>query len=296
MVPDVTGQRRTFTRSLALGALALLSALGGCGGATQSANTNPTVSSAPASTLADDPTGFGDDPDLFVEGNLVFLAYHELGHAFISEFDLPVVGREEDAVDRLATWFFTPDDETEPADYLIAAMNSWFLSASEVPLAEIAWWDEHGTDEQRGYQIACLLYGSDPGRFASVADAVELPQARRDVCEDESAQNEDAWSRLLTPHLLADGEAAPEDSVDVIHGDTAAFSDERAYLSDNALLEELAEVIRTNYAFEPGIVVEAKECGEPNAFWNADDRALTVCYELVRDYRRLATGDAPSGS
>src|SRR5215208_5309127 len=39
----------------------------------------------------------------FVIGNTLFTLAHELGHAVISEFQLPVLGREEDAADAFAT-------------------------------------------------------------------------------------------------------------------------------------------------------------------------------------------------
>src|SRR5262245_22003194 len=35
----------------------------------------------------------------FVVGNMIFVAAHELGHAVISELDLPVLAREEDTAD-----------------------------------------------------------------------------------------------------------------------------------------------------------------------------------------------------
>ena len=38
----------------------------------------------------------------FVVGNLLFVATHELGHAVVSEFDLPILGREENAADDFA--------------------------------------------------------------------------------------------------------------------------------------------------------------------------------------------------
>ena len=38
----------------------------------------------------------------FLIGNMLFVAAHEMGHAVVSEFDLPIVGREEDAADSLA--------------------------------------------------------------------------------------------------------------------------------------------------------------------------------------------------
>src|SRR3954453_16695765 len=39
----------------------------------------------------------------FIIGNTLFTLTHELGHAVISEFQLPVIGREEDAADAFAT-------------------------------------------------------------------------------------------------------------------------------------------------------------------------------------------------
>ena len=61
-------------------------------------------------TLAtvDPPLSRLDDPERervveFVAGNALFTLGHELGHAVISEFNLPVLGREEDAADSFAT-------------------------------------------------------------------------------------------------------------------------------------------------------------------------------------------------
>src|SRR4051794_18952585 len=39
----------------------------------------------------------------FIIGNTLFTLTHELGHAVISEFQLPVIGREEDAADAFAS-------------------------------------------------------------------------------------------------------------------------------------------------------------------------------------------------
>ena len=42
------------------------------------------------------------------------------------------------------------------------------------------------------------------------------------------------------------------------------------------------------YKLKPGIKLIATECGEVNAFWNRDDRTLTVCYEIVEAYQAMA--------
>jgi hypothetical protein len=61
-----------------------------------------------AFALAHAPTGQLDEQQRervieFVAGNVLFTLGHELGHAVVSEFNLPVLGREEDAVDAFGT-------------------------------------------------------------------------------------------------------------------------------------------------------------------------------------------------
>lgn len=220
---------------------------------------------------------------LFVEGNLYFTLFHEMGHALVSEFELPVVGREEDAVDRLATLLLTPgDDEVDPA-YLIGAMKSWFLLADETEYSDIAWWDAHGTDEQRAYQIACLLYGSDTQAFKKVADEVELPDERREECEEEAILNEDSWTKLLTPFEYPDDQQSSAAVVTVSYGNTKEYAEAAAAIKDMELLEDIAESM-SGYRLKPGIRLVAEECGESNAYWHPEERKLTLCYEIVEDF------------
>jgi Putative metallopeptidase len=42
-----------------------------------------------------------------------------------------------------------------------------------------------------------------------------------------------------------------------------------------------------DFHFKPGIKLSAEECGEPNAYWDPDERKLTICYEIVSDYRKM---------
>jgi hypothetical protein len=53
---------------------------------------------------------------------------------------LPVLGREEDAVDRFATFLLTPeggeDAESDPSSILIDAMRGWFAASERTELAE----------------------------------------------------------------------------------------------------------------------------------------------------------------
>lgn len=236
------------------------------------------------------------DPDAFIEGNLYFIAYHELGHAFVSEFQLPIAGREEDAVDRLATWLMTPEGDAPP-EYLMGAIRGWFMTAADVPLSKIEWWGEHGADSQRAYQIACLLYGTDPKAFNKVAEVVELPDNRRESCEYDAGQNSQSWDKLLADHMRPEGgAAAPGDSIAITYAPTTKYTEDAEYLRKLGLLEDLAGTMATHYRFPDGVALEARECDEVNAFWNREERMLTLCYEMVADYRDLATTLKPNKS
>jgi Putative metallopeptidase len=230
----------------------------------------------------------GLDADAFVEGNLYFTGYHELGHGLITELNIPIVGREEDAVDRFATWLMTPEkDEGEP-NYLLGAMHGWFMLAAEQPLDTIPWWSGHGIEQQRAYQIACLLYGSDEEQFSKVADAARLPDERLGSCVDEAESNAAAWDKLLEPHMRPEGDVAPESSVKIVYETTKAHADEAAYLKKIGLFEDLSNLLRTNYKLKAGIKLEAKTCDEENAFWTPSTRTLTFCYEYVGKFRDMA--------
>lgn len=132
---------------------------------------------------------------------LVFAFYHELGHALIDIYDLPATGREEDAVDQLATVMLLETWEGEDSELAILSSAEWFdLDASESE-DEPDMADEHALDEQRYYNLVCWIYGSDPEYFSDVADDWELPEARAERCEDEYQRMSHAWDSLLGPHL-----------------------------------------------------------------------------------------------
>jgi len=231
-----------------------------------------------------------EELESYVLGNTYFLAYHEFGHAIISEFNIPVLGREEDAVDRLATWMMTPDNGEEDPEYRIGPLAARFTAASKKLPGPIAWWGKHGTYAQRAYQVACLLYGYDPPRYKEIANAAEIPAERRPGCQTEAKQNEKSVTQLLTPHYRSGKpeDAAPKDSVTLIYAPTRNFRAEREMMIKDGVLEELRRLITKEYKFRSGIILSAEDCGEPNAFWKKEERKLLICYDLVREFRKTA--------
>lgn len=250
--------------------------------ATALSATAETVRLAPPQAMFKDSTTLQQ----FVKGTLRFVLLHELGHGLVDLYEIPVLGREEDAADRFATWWLSPDGKEDGTD-AIAAVEWWLASAKAngQKREELAWWDEHGIDEQRGYQIACLLYGADPETMGPLAGRLGLPKARRDSCVPEAARNAASWRAHLNGqastliHQL-DGFIVPVNHIKPESPDT---EDAARLVHEFGLLEEL-QALLNQFKFPEGSVMVrlyAQDCGEPNAFWSPADKAIVLCHELV---------------
>lgn len=146
----------------------------------------------------------------YVWANLRFIASHETGHALIDLLDLPVTGRQEDAVDQFATslmQFIGEESESrrQAADNLRLAAH-WFLTgvgeqADGSGFSLDTYADTHSLGLQRYFNLQCLLYGSDPQRFASIVEDGDLPLSRARYCPEEARRAQEAWVRLLLPHF-----------------------------------------------------------------------------------------------
>jgi len=140
-----------------------------------------------------------------------FIVLHETGHALVHLLDLPVTGRQEDAVDQLAGILmlrFAGLDETpaEVIDNLRMAAN-WMLSRSTGAYDLDAYADEHALGEQRYFNLQCLIYGTDPEGFANMVTTGDLTAARARGCAREMHLVTRAWLRLLVPYLAPGYEA-----------------------------------------------------------------------------------------
>lgn len=132
----------------------------------------------------------------------IFFFLHELGHAFIDVFDLPVTGREEDAVDNLATLLILSAEEDDDDSKMVsAAMDSFWIDGEE-DIEDMSFYDEHSLNQQRGYAIMCLMYGSDPGRFSDWIGDDWLPADRAEGCQPEYEKMKRSWEEILKPYQL----------------------------------------------------------------------------------------------
>ena len=128
-----------------------------------------------------------------------FILYHELGHALIDILDLPVTGREEDAVDQLATVILLEAGEEGRDAALLGA--SWFQRMAQRSGMDIPFWDEHSLNSQRYFNILCWVYGSDTtAHEALLGREWMLPPERAERCPTEYDRMSRAWESVLAPH------------------------------------------------------------------------------------------------
>jgi hypothetical protein len=226
----------------------------------------------------------------FVVGNLLFVLGHETGHAVIREMGVPVVGREEDAADFFSTLMALGCEEGIGDRVLASAALGWFLSDRRDRRgwrdAEANYYGEHGMDLQRAYNIVCLMVGSNPGKFASLANATKLPPERQVTCQDDYLNARWSWDQVLQSHLRKHDQA--KTAINVIYGPGNGKHDAHAAaFQQMKLLETVAEPLSERFAWRAPISLEMQTCGESNARFEFRTMKVIVCYELADEFSDL---------
>ena len=224
----------------------------------------------------------------FVTGNVLFVLGHETAHALISVFEIPVIGKEEDGADALATIVALKMGSSFAERVVANAARGWFLSdqrdKKEGNPSE--YYDEHGLDLQRAYNIVCLMVGAAPEKFMALANEVKLPEERQKACHFDFSNASWSWEQVLKPHMRK-----PDDLKTIIQVNYAPASEEFANLAALGrrlqILESVAAWLSEDYAWPTPISLEMDECGAPDARWFSKEKKVVVCYEMIREFVQL---------
>lgn len=159
---------------------------------------SPSLVAQTAKTM-DDIYDDAQDALVAAASSVRFTVLHELGHALVDVLELPTTGLEETAVDEFAVVALI-DYLDDPIAVLEASDE--FDAIAAVP-EEADYYDEHALDQQRFFHMRCLVYGTDPEKYADEIDGLDLDAGRADLCVDESKHTRRAWKSLLAPYLDA---------------------------------------------------------------------------------------------
>jgi hypothetical protein len=226
----------------------------------------------------------------FAVGNVEFLLVHEIAHLLIDEKNVPIIGPEENAADYIATLALLREAPLDPAQenralrFLVAAADAFALAwqTGMTAGAEAPYWESHGLSIQRYYQVACLLYGSDPVAFAAIPQIAGLPDERARSCQGEYAQADAGIQWLLATFGRRDGDA-PSAPIAIVYQEppsqvSARIRDELTRLE---LLERIGERLRERFTLEQPLTMAMRRCGRAEAAWLPGPRTLVICYELL---------------
>lgn len=219
-----------------------------------------------------------DDPSAaqFVTSNIIGTLYHELGHALIDQLQLPVLGREEDAADTLSALLIN-DVWTEDSakDMITDNANAYLMyDARSTDQGDTPpYWDVHGLDLQRYYNLICLFYGASPDSRGDLVKQFDLPAERSEGCADEFDQANGSWGALLND-LPPTGKG---------------LRLARPYGTDPIAAILAAEITTLNerYALPEWVDIAVDDCGEANAFYDPETRSITVCREYADELAQV---------
>ena len=250
------------------------------------------------------------DPDFFIESNLEFTLLHELAHAVIELYDIPVLGGQEQAADQVALMLLLTDQRHKGVlrpvtlNKLLAISGEWFLEwQAEMKQNQAVYWDAHPLTIQRFYDVTCLAYGSNPDVLESLRKEKWLPVERAWNCDLEFKKTRQAlaWLTSKVSHYKLDGNwnfvktnQAPEGFTGQVkmvwveptrqsHKDMAKKL--KSFTSLKYLVAQTNEVLNLK---EDITIYMEPYCKGADAWWNGEQSIIVVCYELAELFAKNA--------
>lgn len=132
---------------------------------------------------------------------LIYVLFHELGHAFIEMYKLPLFAQEEDVADYFATTVLL-DSFSGGAEIAISTADMFDIASRLYGSANPKnHWDDHSVDIVRSQRLLCHVYGSNPTRHKLLATHHRFLKTQNKICQQRYQQLLASWSIQLTPFL-----------------------------------------------------------------------------------------------
>ncbi|WP_375451658.1 DUF4344 domain-containing metallopeptidase [uncultured Devosia sp.] len=230
----------------------------------------------------------------FAANNSLFVLYHEMGHLLVHQLDLPVLGKEEDAADNVATWTLLRKGTPEADQTLADAAQGWLLTGLRygTDFVDEDFYGNHSLDRQRAFQIVCLMVGSNDTAFRPIANQYAIDRDRQDSCADDYHTVNRSMEGLLGARSSKNG--GPSVVNVTYHDATGDLKSAAVAFRASGVFDAVADEIRTHYSLPQPIAFNAQRCGEANAFYDPETVEVIFCYELMQDFMDLYAADSPT--
>jgi len=210
---------------------------------------------------------------------VLHVVLHEVAHALIREFDLPILGNEETMADAFATHYLVTKMPDRALEVLKARVTSLIIEAKEVPRDQWEVRGEHNNDARRAYQIVALALSQNREKYLPLAKIVKMSD--RDISNscDYGTEIQRSWRRILNPLWMPEGQDSRE----------VGFH----YDPSNKLIKELAvgkvateiESVLKRFDWHSQVKIKFEE-GAGGAGWSRSARTITVKSEYIERFIR----------
>lgn len=202
--------------------------------------------------------------------------YHELGHALIREFNIPVIANEEVMADSFATVWLTQKERDAAPEIIRARVMSWVYEDGKIDPIDYDFEGEHQIDIRRAFQTACLMYGADPAEWADQIAWLGIADHDLADCSDTAPDQIGGWAKVLAPFILPDGERS--ENVELVLGD-GPLTDQ---MEQTGLLEAFGDAISV-FDWPNPITVQFDHC-DIGARWSRTERSILLCDSAIQRF------------
>lgn len=137
-----------------------------------------------------------DDLEAVVFNNMLATLFHELWHAFIDIYKLPITWREEDVADQISTYILLETYDGWATAVLDAA-EEYYVNHDKNPVEWKGFADVHTSDLARYYNLVCRVYGSDESQFSGLLEDTWITDDRASWCAEEYNKFKKSLNMLL---------------------------------------------------------------------------------------------------
>lgn len=208
---------------------------------------------------------------------LLHVLAHEMGHAMMREFDLPILGPEEAIADDFAT-VYVHLTFPERAEAIVAARADQNIADGQ----EAGAFSEYRDDRQRAGRSVCLLYGLDPERHEGLAVRFEMGDEEAATCRDLAPEVGRSWRRIIDEYQMPPDARVTE--VFIPDPDTPLA---RA-LARNGFADAAYDLL-SGIDWHSGITLALEDC-DGTSSWSRNGRRITICEAYVERFERQLGG------
>lgn len=197
---------------------------------------------------------------------------HEMGHAVIREFDLPVLTSEEMMADDFATVFLA----MHMPDRAVAITDA-FVQFEFNDNDQEGFYSEYLDGERRAGRATCLLYGIDPDKFGEIAGFMNLDGDDAAHCAETAPEIARSWRRILAPLMMPAGARVTE--VGAGFDPDSQFAES---LQTSGTIDDAVDML-SSFDWHSQVRLNIVQC-DGSAGWARNGHRITVCDAYIQRF------------